>query len=504
MNAEDIVKTDEEQAVAAWINYLNQVRIDALLSQLEKNDAELQTVLVKQRSNFAEALKEIDWANAEVENLFHTNRGGMKGMHGFIAEAAEIGVSNAREQIVGKKGTSTWPNDNGPDDIYRAGLKIQQKFVQRGFSLYAVEGHLKHYPEYVKAGHKYQIPRDYYETVRKLYEMPEDVAKKQLTKSGDGPTLAQWKSVHGFFDRTGLDINKLEPSKLAYDEVQQGTIEDTLDNERASLRETSTQRELKAKADKRQRDTLAYEQSKPSIQEGAAATVAAAVVEGATTFVVQVVKKRRSGKALKEFDADDWAEIMRATGGGTVKGGIRGVSIYVLSNYTATPAAVASSIVTASIGIADQAHLLRSGAISETEFIENSEMLCLDTAVSALSSFVGQALIPIPVVGAVIGNSVGVMMYQIAKDSLSTREVELIAAYAEAQAKLDVELSAQYQQLIDVLNEDMRDYIELLSRAFSPDVAEAFDGSIALAKELGVPSDEILDSREKIQSFFLD
>ena len=131
-------------------------------------------------------------------------------------------------------------------------------------------------------------------------------------------------------------------------------------------------------------------------------------------------------------------------------------------------------------------------------------MLCLDTAVSALSSFVGQALIPIPVVGAVIGNSVGVMMYQIAKDSLSTREVELIAAYAEAQAKLDVELSAQYQQLIDVLNEDMRDYIELLSRAFSPDVAEAFDGSIALAKELGVPSDEILDSREKIQSFFLD
>lgn len=58
---------------------------------------------------------------------------------------------------------------------------------------------------------------------------------------------AQWKLVHGFFDRTGMDIDKLEPSKLDYGQVQRGSIESALDEERASLRETSAQRDTQAR-----------------------------------------------------------------------------------------------------------------------------------------------------------------------------------------------------------------------------------------------------------------
>lgn len=53
--------------------------------------------------------------------------------------------------------------------------------------------------------------------------------------------------VHGFFDRTGMDIDKLEPSKLDYGQVQRGSIESALDEERASLRETSAQRDTQAR-----------------------------------------------------------------------------------------------------------------------------------------------------------------------------------------------------------------------------------------------------------------
>ena len=70
--------------------------------------------------------------------------------------------------------------------------------------------------------------------------------------------------------------------------------------------------------------------------------------------------------------------------------------------------------------------MFRNGSINEVQFIENSEMLCLDASVSALSSFAGQVLIPIPVIGAVIGNAVGTMIYQIGKNSLSARENKLI------------------------------------------------------------------------------
>ena len=55
-----------------------------------------------------------------------------------------------------------------------------------------------------------------------------------------------------------------------------------------------------------------------------------------------------------------------------------------------------------------------------------------DALVSTLSSFAGQVLIPVPVLGAVVGNTVGTMMYQIAKNNLSSREQKIFEEYVEA------------------------------------------------------------------------
>lgn len=175
-----------------------------------------------------------------------------------------------------------------------------------------------------------------------------------------------------------------------------------------------------------------------------------------------------------------------------------------LTNVTATPAAVASSIVTAAFGVAEQANKLRRGEIDELEFIENAELVCLETAVSALSSFVGQALIPVPVLGAVIGNTVGIIMYKAVSSSLSKREASLIVQYLDEQRALDEQLAARYQELIDKLEASMSDYLGVLERAFSPDVEVALLGSVELALELGVASDEVLDSDEKVLAYFLD
>lgn len=41
-------------------------------------------------------------------------------------------------------------------------------------------------------------------------------------------------------------------------------------------------------------------------------------------------------------------------------------------------------------------------------------------------------LIPVPVLGAVVGNTVGTMMYQIAKNNLSSKEQKMFEEYAEA------------------------------------------------------------------------
>ncbi|MFV9429965.1 hypothetical protein ACNJ7K_15700 [Rhodococcus aetherivorans] len=424
------------------------------------------------------------------------NRGGLKGMHGFIAEVAEVGVGNARSHIRGGDAVYQWINDNGPVDLMRNGVEIQQKFVAAGgrFGLGAITEHLGKYPDFVASGGKYQIPRDHFEVIQKLHALPREEAGTLLTRGGDGPSFTDWERIQAFFGEEGsVGIESLEPSHLKYSEVQKGAYGATLETEADSLRST----------DQSLRDA-AYQEGRPTLAEGAKATFAAAAIESGTALVLAVVDKRRAGKQLREFTVEDWTDIAGEANLGAAKGGVRGASIYMLTNVTATPAAVASSIVTAAFGVAEQANKLRRGEIDELEFIENAELVCLDTAVSALSSFVGQALIPVPVLGAVIGNTVGIIMYKAVSSSLSKREASLIVQYLDEQQAMDEQLAAQYQELIDKLDASMSDYLEVLERAFSPDVEVVLLGSVELALELGVASDEVLDSEEKVLAYFLD
>lgn len=479
------VRSNQEQAAASWVNYLNQLRIDHLLSSFTQQDENLLNAL----ASVNEAIRVIDL------EVVTANRGGHHGMHGFIAEIAEVGISNARRQILGLEPAYQWVNDNGPVDLMRSGVEIQQKFVAAGgrFSLGAIGEHLQKYPDYVQNGGKYQIPGDHFEVIQRLHSMPPEEAGKLLSRSGGGPSFRDWQRIDTFFKEGSIGMESLEPSTLTYHEVQRDVYESTMAAEGNSLLST----------DQSLRDN-AYQESLPSLQEGATATLAAAVIEGGTALVLAVVAKRRKGMRLREFTQQDWLGIASETGFSFVKGGVRGFSIYSLTNFTATPAAVASSIVTAAFGIAELANKLRRGEIDELEFIENSELISLEAAVSALSFFVGQALIPVPILGAVIGNTVGAVMYTAVASSLSKREAELIECYLGEQRVLDEQLAAEYQELIEKLEQGIADYLGLLERAFSPDVEIALFGSAELARGVGVAADEILDSEEKVQAYFLD
>lgn len=416
-------------------------------------------------------------------------------MHGFIAEVAEVGVGNARSQILAEGTVYQWVNDNGPVDLMRSGMEIQQKFVAAGgrFGLGAIAEHLSKYPEFVKNGGKYQIPGNHFAVIQHLHAMPPEEASKSLTRSGDGPSLKDWERIHSFFHDGSVSIESLEPSKLDYHEVQRGAYSSTLKAEKKSLHST----------DQALRDN-AYKKSQPSLQEGAKATLASTAVEGGAAFVLAVAKKRREGKKLTMFTSEDWIDIADDTGFGFFEGGVRSLSVYSLTNFTATSAAVASSIVTAAVGVAEQANKLRRGEIDELEFIETAELVSLEAAVSALSSFVGQALFPVPLLGAVIGNTVGTIMYKTVSSSLSEREARLIERYRSEQRALDEHLATEHQELIEKLDVSMSDYLAVLERAFSPDVEATLLGSVDLALALGVASEDVLDSDEKVFAYFLE
>lgn len=486
IEAEKVIKSGQEQAVASWINYLNQIRLDRLMENLQKEESNLNEAM----STINETLKMI---SRDIVNN-GKGRGGQYGMHGFIAEVAECGIGNAREQVEGKLPIYEWINDNGPEDLRRGATFIQQKFVNSGghLSLQAIQMHLKDYPDFLDNGGVYQIPEDHYEKIKWLLSISEKEANKMPTSTGEF-SLKQWREVHEFFENGDIPLDKVEPSKLEYGEVQKDTYEQTFAKEKDRLKKQNQERKDRA-----------YNKIKPSLEEGTNVTAVAAAIEGAMSLCMAIANKRKAGKKINSFDAEDWKDIAGSTGKSTIKGGIRGASIYTLTNFTATPAAVASAIVTASFGIAEQAYLLKEGKLDEQKFIENSEILCLDASVSALSSFAGQVLIPIPVLGAVLGNTIGTMMYQIAKDNLSAREQQIFEEYVQSVHKLDALLQEQYQKFVDEIGKDMQLFMDLLDRAFAPDVRIAFEDSVDLAKSCGVSMDEILDSKEKITSYFTD
>ena len=288
MGEETIFKSTQEQAVASWINYLNQVRLNELLDALKRQDV-----------NFLKAMKELDLNLATIkEDIIAKNRGAEKGMHGFIAEVAECGISKARELIKGNSIKYEWINNNGADDLVREGIYIQQKFVNAGghFSLGAVREHFEKYPTYIADGKVYQIPKDHYAKIKELYEMPVEVANKLPTSSEF--SLKKWQEVHDFFEKGDIPFDKLEPSKLEYGDVQKNTIERTFQHEKEQIIEK----------DKELREA-SYQKSKPTFKEGLKVTLAAGVIEGGTEFCMEIYKKKKSGKKLAEFDSDDWKDI---------------------------------------------------------------------------------------------------------------------------------------------------------------------------------------------------
>jgi hypothetical protein len=163
---------------------------------------------------------------------------------------------------------------------------------------------------------------------------------------------------------------------------------------------------------------------------------------------------------------------------------------------------VASAYVTAAFGIAAQAKALGDGNVSEEDFVINCETVCLDVTISAIASAAGQVVIPIPVLGAVIGNVAGEFVYELCKKYGTMKSQRIIEGYNAQMQELNQRLSIQYLGVVIEIQRALKRYEDLEKMAFDDDVNRTFSGSIALADEVGVESSKILRNKEDIDDFF--
>ncbi len=474
MNGEKILKSTQEQALASWIDRLNQIRLNELIDAFLNQDINLEN-----------ALKELEKLKRIVSNP-EKIQGSMRTKHGTVAEYIQVYISNARKLIEGLKTEYIKRHKLDEIDYFCNSTPIQAKCVQFKCGLDAIKKHLEKYPNFLNNGGIYQIPKDYYEKLQKLASLTSKEAGK-LNSTDYG----LWKKIQELKNECGIDFEKIEPMVADYSEIQLKKVDDTIEKEEEALKEK----------DQEIRDA-AYEKSKPTFKEGVKATAVCAAFEGGISFCMEIRKKLKSGKKLHEFTEKDWKDIGLTTGIDTAKGGIRGAVVYTLSNFTATPANVASALVTAAFGIVSQANEFSKGNIDNEEFIINSETVCLDVSISAIASILGQVVIPIPVLGAIIGNVVGMFMYDIAKKCCLEKEQEYIKSNNIAMTELNKQLDEEYRQLVELITEKFKEFKSAVDLAFDVNINIAFDGSIKLAELVGVGSDKILRNQEDIYNYF--
>lgn len=369
------------QADAVIVDAVNASRINQLLQKLAVIDR-----------NKAGADEEIRVLKAEVQKLLTTNRGGVKGIHGFIGETSQVHISNIKAFINGEEPLYILLDDNSMTDYTRGFEIIQQKACQAGghLGLDAIKRHMDKYPEFVEQGGIYQIPKDMFAKYEQLKNLPEEVAMK-LRKED----LRLWKYIRTFSEENPGAV--IEPMEVSYTDIQAGNIDNTVKRV-----EKNTDQEFE-----KQRKVAEAEHA-PSLEEFLKICGISAAIEGGISAGSEFVQKLRSGKKLSDFTKQDFKDIGAKLMIGSGKGAFRGCIVYVATNIYKLPASIVSGVVTALYGICREGYLLFKKRISRKQFTKESIFIVLETAASTAGAFIGKKLFKKhPIVGALAGSIIG-------------------------------------------------------------------------------------------------
>lgn len=451
--------------------------------------------LNQQDDNLESAIEELGKLKEFIGNPEHI-LGNVQSKHGEIAENMQVYINNARNAIEGlsKEYSFEGVGRTAPEDYLKGTEAVQSKFYNNlrrtFFAQHAIADHMDSYPDFVSNGGSYDIPKEQYEQLVKLMELYNDSSKRSNLSDTEFNMISK---INDFLNEKGLEIGKdIKPAVVEYNQAQLYAAEDTVKQEEEKI----------YKVDESKRK-IASETAKPTLKDGAMVAGINAGIEGGVSFCLSMAKKRKD-KKFSDFDASDWKDVGWDTSKGTIKGSIRGGAIYALTNFTATPANVASGYVTAVYGVLSQIKAFNKGSIDKEEFVINSETVCLDVTISVLSALLGQTAIPIPVLGAVIGNAVGEVLYEICKHYGSYKTERIIAENIRNIGSISENLDTQLNQLKKDIKVKMDRFMNFEQMAFDAEVNKSFIGSVKLAREIGVDENVLLKTKEDIDSFFLE
>ncbi|MFB1487701.1 MULTISPECIES: hypothetical protein [unclassified Thiocapsa] len=406
--------------------------------------------------------------------------------HGEIAEHVEVGVRNARAALHQHDLPATFDGvgRTAPEDYLLNGVDVQSKFVNGvNNNLNHVLDHMEKYSNFGRDGSYYHIPKDTHETISKII-------------AGDNCGLAD-RTANAIREKVNLIEQQsgqpfgtvVQPGVSTYAEVQQGKVHTTLDEHESGLE----------RENQRIKEHIVQDH-RPSLQEAANAAAMAGAVGGALSFSTSLYEKYKQGKNpfKGEFTAVDWGDVGIETAKGACIGAVAGVSIYLMTNYASMSAPFAAAMVSASRGVGSLVTQLNAGEIDLVQFVDLGMIVCSESAVVGVAATAGQMLIPLPLVGAVIGSLAG----RILAEFVTGKTAEVAERIRQDMDAFLKTLDAKLQYVFQAIDAEFDRLGQLSVAAFDLDRNRALLGSsIRLAQAYGVPSGNIISSHNQLDDF---
>ena len=94
----------------------------------------------------------------------------------------------------------------------------------------------------------------------------------------------------------------------------------------------------------------------------------------------------------------------------------------------------------------------QKGQIDLEEVVTQGQILCLEAGIAAIGGAIGQTLIPIPVLGAIIGTVTTNFVWGIANGKLGQKEIALKHLMGEYMVGLPVKVYNAYHEIIQKID----------------------------------------------------
>ena len=414
--------------------------------------------------------------------------------HGEIAEQVHVGVRRAWAALEGRAPAASFEGVGrlAPED-YIDGVPVQSKYIN-GLrnTLDHVQAHAEKYLDFSEGDTRYHIP----------FDQQAQLAELRATGTIEGLSPRRVETIRrklaAFEELTGRDpATAIEGGEASYAEVQRGRVHKTIEDREGKLDRRSEEMKEQVRSD-----------HAPSLSGLAQAAALGGVAGGGVRIGQALFVKYREGKNpfKGEFTSADWSDVGVAGGKGAGAGAAAGGALYLLTNSTDLAAPFAGSLVSALMGVGDLLTSYHSGEIDGDQFVELSHLVASDAAIVGLAAAAGQAMIPIPMLGAFVGSLAGKIVASALKDGLGKSEAELTERLAAYEREALRRLDADCRRWMERLDLHFARLDRLATLAFDPNTNTELRlrTSVEFAQTLGVREDLILHSTRDVDAFMTE